>query len=322
MTPPGPARSARPPPRPPLLLSPRSALQKEAAEPALQPPPPFSPCVFSPAIQSLHSPWLGWVEGWGGTCPAALRAPGARQLLHVLSDSDLFAPLHMCRSWFLLFYVTLLAHALILTFFLISSQNLRLQERIKLLEQEKEALQGRAETAEARVLELQREAREHDAAAGQAQERIAELQRRARERDAALQRQADAAEERARGLAIQLERTQQDMRALDVRPIAQALSGGVCTASHAELAAATRGFAAGSILGRWGFGPVYRGDLGGQAVAIKRLDQASLVAPHSAQDTSLYYQCCCMNPSPAPALTELVWTLPCNASHHHSVLYT
>jgi hypothetical protein len=116
---------------------------------------------------------------------------------------------------------------------------------------------------------------ERDAAVRQAEERIAELQRHAREREAALQRQADAAEERARELAWQLDRAPQGGRIPDVRPVAQALSGGICTASFAELAAATRDFAAGSILGRGGFGPVYRGDLGGQAVAIKRLDQAS-----------------------------------------------
>ena len=170
---------------------------------------------------------------------------------------------------------------------------LQLQEQARLLAQEKAVLQGRAEAAEARV---QQEAREHDASAGQARERIAELQRCVGERErseAALQRQTEEAEERARGLAQQLdsllERAQQDARALDVRPVAQALSGGVCTASHAELAAATRGFAAGSILGRGGFGPVYRGDLGGLAVAIKRLDQASLplAGPHSASETAL-----------------------------------
>ena len=152
---------------------------------------------------------------------------------------------------------------------------LRLQEQARLNAQEKAALQRRAEAAEARVLELQREAREHAAAAGQARERIAELQRRAGEREAALQLQAAAAEERMRGLVLQLERAQQGAGALDVRPVAQALAGGVCTASYAELAAATGNFAAGSVLGRGGFGPVYRGELGGQAVAIKRMDQAS-----------------------------------------------
>jgi hypothetical protein len=123
---------------------------------------------------------------------------------------------------------------------------------------------------------------ERDAAVRQAEERIAELQRHSREREAALQRQATAAEERSRQLALQLEqahqeleRAQQGERIPDVRPVAQALSGGICTASFAELAAATRDFAAGSILGRGGFGPVYRGEWGGQAVAIKRLDQAS-----------------------------------------------
>ncbi len=60
-----------------------------------------------------------------------------------------------------------------------------------------------------------------------------------------------------------------------MRPVAQALAGEICTASFVELAAATDNFAAVRILGRGGFGPVYRGELGGQAVAIKQLDQAS-----------------------------------------------
>jgi hypothetical protein len=76
----------------------------------------------------------------------------------------------------------------------------------------------------------------------------------------------NAAEKRLRELARQLQQ--------NVRPAAQPLSG-VCTASHAELVVATRNFAAGSVLGRGCFGPVYRGEWGGQAVAIKRLDQAS-----------------------------------------------
>ena len=156
-----------------------------------------------------------------------------------------------------------------------NEQVLRLEGQARQLAQEKAALQRRAEAAEARVLE-------RDAAVRQADERIAELQRHSREREAALQRQATAAEERSRQLALQLEQAQQELeraqqgeRIPDVRPVAQALSGGICTASFAELAAATRDFAAGSILGRGGFGPVYRGEWGGQAVAIKRLDQAS-----------------------------------------------
>ncbi len=146
-----------------------------------------------------------------------------------------------------------------------NEQVLLLEGQMQQLAREKAALQGRAEAAEAR----------RDAAVRQAEERIAELQRHARDREAALQRQADAAEERARALARQLERAQQGGRIPDVRPVAQALSGGFCTASYAELADATRDFAAGSILGRGGFGPVYRGEWGGQAVAIKRLDQVS-----------------------------------------------
>jgi hypothetical protein len=144
----------------------------------------------------------------------------------------------------------------------------RLHEQVRRLTHENEALKRRAEVAETWLLE-------RNATVWQAEERIAELQRRAQERELALQRQADTATERARELARQLERAQQDTRTPDVRPVVQALSGGVCTASYAELAAATGDFAADSILGRGGFGPVYRGELGGQAVAIKRLDQAS-----------------------------------------------
>jgi hypothetical protein len=166
-----------------------------------------------------------------------------------------------------------------------ANEQVRLLEgQVQQLAQERAALQRRAEAAEARVLE-------RDAAVRQAEERIAELQRHAREREAALQRQADAAEERARELARQLERAQQGGRIPDVRPVAQALSGGVCTASYAELAAATRDFAAGSILGRGGFGPVYRGEWDGRAVAIKRLDQASPRPPprafHGLENPSL-----------------------------------
>ena len=90
---------------------------------------------------------------------------------------------------------------------------------------------------------------------------------------------------------LRLERALQNSRALDVRPVAHALSGGVCTASHAELAAATRGFTAGSILGRGGFGPVYRGDLGGQAVAIKRLDQARAPLAAAQRTPKLQHRC-------------------------------
>ena len=135
--------------------------------------------------------------------------------------------------------------------------------------QEKAALQRRAEAAEAR-------AQERDAAARQAERRFAELQRHARGREAVLQQQVEAAEERAQELESWLVRAQQDARIPDVHPVAQALLGGISTASHTELATATHNFAAGSILGRGGFGPVYRGEWGGQAVAIKRLDQASL----------------------------------------------
>jgi hypothetical protein len=152
-----------------------------------------------------------------------------------------------------------------------------IQEQARQPAQENSALQRRAEVAEARALELQREVRERGAAVGRMEKRIVGFLRHQGEREAAvaalhcLQRQVDTAEERVRELALQ-----QDARILHVHPVAQALSGGVCTASYAELAAATRNFAVGNILGRGGFGPVYLGEWGGQAVAIKRLDQASL----------------------------------------------
>ncbi len=94
-----------------------------------------------------------------------------------------------------------------------------------------------------------------------------------------LRLRARAEEERGQELARQLERAQLDARVPGNRRglshVVQALSGGVCTASYAELAAVTRDFAADSVLGRGGYGPVYRGEWGGQAVAIKRMDQAS-----------------------------------------------
>ena len=160
----------------------------------------------------------------------------------------------------------------------VNKQVRRLQEDARQLAQEKAALQRQVEAAgelETRMLELQREMGERDAALLLAEERIVEFQQRAREREAALQWQADAAEERVREVARQLDRGRHDAPSMDVRPVAHALTGGVCTASYGELADATRNFAAGSILGRGGFGPVYRGEWGGQAVAIKRLDQAS-----------------------------------------------
>ncbi len=143
------------------------------------------------------------------------------------------------------------------------------------LTQHYSALQLRAEAAEAKVLELQLEAKEFFEAKERAEESIAQIRRFARERETALQQQADAAEGMAQKLARQLEQAQLVTHSPDVHPVAQALSGGICTASYAELAAATSNFAVSSILGRGGFGPVYRGEWGGRAVAIKRLDQAS-----------------------------------------------
>ena len=139
---------------------------------------------------------------------------------------------------------------------------------------EAEALQRSAEEREAALLgeaeALRRLAAEREAALlGEAEE----LQRSAAEREAALLRRAEEAEARAAELERQLARARQGAGAADARSLSQALSGETSTASFAELAAATGGFAASSILGRGGFCPVYRGEWGGQAVAIKRLDQ-------------------------------------------------
>ncbi len=134
--------------------------------------------------------------------------------------------------------------------------------------------------AEERVCRAQRRAAEAGALQRSAEQREAALlseaealRRLAAEREAALLRRAGEAEARAAELEQQLARARQVVGSADVRSLSQALSGETSTASFAELAAATGGFAASSILGRGGFGPVYRGEWGGQAVAIKRLDQ-------------------------------------------------
>ena len=138
-----------------------------------------------------------------------------------------------------------------------------------------------------RVLELERELRERDAILEQAEERAqrrladveaalraeaAERDRSAASREAALARRAEAAEARAEDLALQLSRARREAGAGEAGALAGALAGETSTASFAELAAGTGGFAASRILGRGGFGPVYRGEWAGQAVAIKRLD--------------------------------------------------
>ena len=80
--------------------------------------------------------------------------------------------------------------------------------------------------------------------------------------------------ETAEGRVAELVEQLQAGQALGLGPGAD----GISTASHAELAATTGGFAAAHILGRGGFGPVYRGEWQGRAVAVKRLDADSLQA--------------------------------------------
>jgi sulfur transfer complex TusBCD TusB component (DsrH family) len=158
---------------------------------------------------------------------------------------------------------------------LVDEKVLLLQEQVMQLTQHNSSLQLLAEAAEVRVLELQLDARGLSDAMERAEDSIAQIRRFARERETALQQQADAAQGMVQTLVLQLEQAQLKSHCSEVHLIAQALSGGVCTASHAELAAATSNFAVSSILGRGGFGPVYRGKWRGRAVAIKRLDQAS-----------------------------------------------
>ncbi len=112
------------------------------------------------------------------------------------------------------------------------------------------------------MLELERELRERD-----------EMLRQAGEREAGLLKRLEEAVAVAVDLERQLSRARHDAGVADARSLSQALSGETATASLAELAAATGGFAPSSILGRGGFGPVYRGEWGGHAVAIKRLDK-------------------------------------------------
>ena len=106
-----------------------------------------------------------------------------------------------------------------------------------------------------------------------------QAQRAAADREAALLRRAEEAEaraaeaeSRAEDLERQLVRARQEAGAGDAGALSRALSGEASTASFAELAGGTDGFAASRILGRGGFGPVYRGEWGGRAVAVKRLD--------------------------------------------------
>jgi predicted Ser/Thr protein kinase len=146
--------------------------------------------------------------------------------------------------------------------------------------------------ASSQVLVLERD--QCDSMLKEAEERACQAQRRAAEREVALLdeaealrilaaerevalhtvlRRAEEAEARAAELERQLSWARQDAGAADARSLSQVLSGETSTASFAELEAATGGFAASRILGRGGFGPVYRGEWSGQAVAIKRLDQ-------------------------------------------------
>jgi hypothetical protein len=144
-----------------------------------------------------------------------------------------------------------------------------------------------------RVRELELEPRKHEAVVRHTERSAADLEaallrevealrRKVVDTEAALMRERSRAElAEARVLELEQSRSQQET--------GQAFAVALCetsTASFAELAAATGDFAASRILGRGGFGPVYRGELGGQAVAIKRLDQVS--PPHS----TLYMYVC------------------------------
>jgi hypothetical protein len=103
------------------------------------------------------------------------------------------------------------------------------------------------------------------------QERVTQAEARATEAEAwAAQAVARAAEAEARAAELrgQLQAGQGPGLGLGAE--------GVSTASYAELEVATGGFDNVQIIGRGGFGPVYRGEWQGRAVAVKRLDAESL----------------------------------------------
>ena len=80
---------------------------------------------------------------------------------------------------------------------------------------------------------------------------------------------------RAADFERQLARARQEARAGDAGALSRALSGEASTASFAELAGGTDGFAASRILGRGGFGPVYRGEWGGLSPSSASITYAS-----------------------------------------------
>ena len=107
------------------------------------------------------------------------------------------------------------------------------------------------------------------------------MERAARLRAETLAAESARRMETAEGRVAELVEQLQAGQALGLGPGAD----GISTASHAELAATTGGFAAAHILGRGGFGPVYRGEWQGRAVAVKRLDADSLQAGMSRRRT-------------------------------------
>jgi hypothetical protein len=154
---------------------------------------------------------------------------------------------------------------------------LELQQQLERTQDEQQLLQQQQERQQAQ--EREQMVREHSAVMGLAEQRVMELESRVMEREAALQAaqmHAAALQERVLESQLQLERVQLGASALDMRSVARALSGGVSTVSYADLAAATSNFASANILGRGGFGPVYRGEWNRQAVAVKKLDQACI----------------------------------------------
>jgi hypothetical protein len=133
------------------------------------------------------------------------------------------------------------------------------------LQRERSARQA----ADTRIQELQRELEQERRARGEAEDARAAAIVRMRQAEEELQR-----EQSERQLAERV--GQEGARASAGARLEGLVVACISTASHSELEAATEGFAQERILGRGGFGPVYRGVWRDRNSAIKVLDATSM----------------------------------------------